>query len=150
MNKLLIAVAAAAFAGALAPCAEAGFNLRLPAAAMRAHAAPVKAVGCDEDCVEYLEDQGYELLEPADGNDDEPDTPRRSSFAREARSERVVRKSERAQESAQVSAKGTGKDDSKQAAPKSPEPKKAVASATPGSCRQYFPSAGMTLSVPCE
>jgi hypothetical protein len=153
MNKLLIAVAAAALAGALAPCAEAGFDLHLPAAPTRMHASPVKSVGCDEDCAEYLEDKGYELLERADARDEEVDTPRRS-LAREAREEPVVRRAHAAADQptsvSKSEAPRDSKDENKQATPKSPESKKAVASATPGSCRQYFPSVGMTLSVPCE
>jgi hypothetical protein len=152
MNKLLIAIASAALAGALAPCAEAGFNPHPPAAAARTHASPVKTVGCDEDCAEYLEDRGYELIERAGPGDEEVDAPRRRSLAREAREEPVVRRARAAadQRASKSETPQDSKDENKQATPKSPEPKKAVASATAGKCRQYFPSVGMTLSVPCE
>src|SRR5262249_13123456 len=153
MNKTLIAMAAAALAVALAPAAQAGFGMP----SVNAKPLVLKAGWHAEDYAEYLEEkaeEGAEALEDGEGY-----APQRRAPAQRAAADRDP------PPSAKNTADTPAKKDTKAAEAKpegtdaKPEPKKAdepkkpdaksVASAD-GTCKKYFSSVGMTLSVPCE
>jgi hypothetical protein len=148
MNKPMIALAAAALALGLAPAAEAGFSLRLPGAASVVHKA-----GCDEDCAEYVEELAEEAEAP-EYDEEEVYVPRARAVERRPRAEPAARKASApdadVDRAAAKSPSAFKKDDEDTAEPKTSDSKRAVAVVSPGNCKQYFPSVGMTLSVPCE
>jgi hypothetical protein len=153
MNKMLIALAAATFALALAPAAQAGFTVPSMSAKPL-----VQKTGCDgEDRAEYLEDRAEaraEALEDGGGY-----ASRQASVPQQARAEvqRASAEPERAPAKSPTSTADDGdkkdtKTDVKNA--DASEPKKteasSIASVDSGKCKKYFSSVGMTLSVPCE
>ena len=162
MDKLLIAFGAALLALACAPQAEAGFNLRLGG---------VKSLvqTIDWDDVEYAreyaresaeedaEDQGYRASRRSKASAGKSQAARRvrpniQAARKSAPAETVVKTettssvpkfSERLPETAEPK-------ETDEPEPKKAETKRAVATVDGDGCRKYFPSAGMTLSVPCE
>jgi len=156
MNRTLIAIAAGALAAALAPAAQAGFVVP------SVNATPlVLKAECAEDYAEYLEERAEERAEAIE--DGEVYAPRQAST--QSRAE-VQRASTEPQQAATPKATADASDkkhakadvksetkDAKSETKKSDEPKKtdskSFASAG-GSCKKYFSSVGMTLSVPCE
>jgi hypothetical protein len=158
MNKTLIALAAAALALAFAPAAQAGFGV--PALTAKPL---VQRAGWDaEDYAEYLQEQAEERAEAIE---DGEYVPQRSAAVERASADRdppatasaknTVDASDK-KETKAAEAKPESKSETKDAKsePKKPdEPKKSdsksVASAD-GTCKKYFSSVGMTLSVPCE
>ena len=158
MNKSLIAVAAAAFAVTFAPAAEAGFNLRVGGATSLVQKAEWDA----EDAADYIEERAEareEAYEDSDALEDGEGTyPRQRSARRQSRPRAKVRDTAQAREKpAQAStetsktADVSDKPETKKSEAKKTEAKSAVAAADGSrSCKQFFPSVGMTLSVPCE
>jgi hypothetical protein len=149
MNKMLIALAAASFALALTPAAQAGFTVP----SISGKSLIVKA--CDDDEV-----VGY-VTEP---EDDEVYMPRQASLpqqtsqvsaAPEQPAAETPKKTADASDKTDTKAdtksdtKTETKSETKKADAKKSE-SKSVASADAGSCKKYFSSVGMTLSVPCE
>jgi hypothetical protein len=154
MNKTLIALAAAAFALALTPAAQAGVTV--PSIGAKSL---VQKTGCDgEDYAEYLEERAEaraEAIEDGEGY------PSRQASVRQSRAEpqRAAAEPEQPATSspkstADASDKKDTKTDTKTEIKKADEPKKpdakSVASADGSGCKKYFSSVGMTLSVPCE
>lgn len=155
MNKLLIAFAAAALAVAIAPAAQAGFNLRLGGAASLVPNSLMHKASCDEDCEEYLEER--EDARESAGYDDEDYAPARRGVRRQPRVVPAARKTsadsaavERPASSSKSESAKEGTADPKTSDSKTPDSKNAVAAVPAGGCKQYFASVGMTLSVPCE
>ena len=159
MNKSLIAVAAAAFAVTFAPAAEAGFNLRVGGATSLVQKAEWDA----EDAADYIEERAEareEAYEDSDALEDgEGAYPRQRSARRQSQPRAKVRDTAQAREKpAQAStetpsktADVSDKPETKKSDAKKTEAKSAVAAADGSrSCKQFFPSVGMTLSVPCE
>ncbi len=152
MNKTLIAIAAAALAAALAPVAQAGFSVP------SLNGKPlVQKVECDgEDYAEYLEERAEERAEALE--DGEGYAPRRSSVRQSrAQTQRASAQSRPAATKSPTSTADAGEKKDDTLEPKkadAPESKKAdsksIASADSKACKQFFPSVGMTLSVPCE
>jgi hypothetical protein len=156
MNKTLIALAAAALAAAFAPAAQAGVGV--PALAAKPL---VQQAGWDgEDYAEYLEEKAEERAEAIEDGEYVPQqSVQRASADRDAPAtaspKNTVDGSDKKDAKA-AEAKPETKPESKDAKSepkKAEEPKKSdsksVASAD-GTCKKYFSSVGMTLSVPCE
>jgi len=162
MNKSLIAVAAAAFAVTFAPAAEAGFNLRVGGATSLVQKAEWDA----EDAADYVEERAEEraeareeayedsdALEDGEGAYPRQRSARRQSQARAKVSDTAQASEKPAQASTETSttADVSDKPETKKSEAKKTEAKSAVAAADGSrSCKQFFPSVGMTLSVPCE
>ncbi len=157
MNKSLIAVAAAAFAVTFAPAAEAGFNLRVGGATSLVQKAEWDA----EDAADYIEERAEareEAYEDSDALEDGEGTYlRQRSARRQSRPRAKVRDTAQAKpaqastETPSKTADVSDKPETKKSDAKKTEAKSAVAAADGSrSCKQFFPSVGMTLSVPCE
>ena len=160
MNKTLIALAAAAFALALTPAAQAGFTV--PSVSAK----PLVQKVCDgEDRAEFAEERAEARVEALE--DGEGYAPRQASIAPQSSPRRVAAEPEQTPAPKSTADAGDKKGDDQKVATtetvkvetkvetkKADEPKKSVtksvASAEPGSCKKFFPSVGMTLSVPCE
>jgi hypothetical protein len=156
MNKTLIALAAAAVALALTPAAQAGFTV--PSVSAK----PLVQKVCDgEDRAEFAEERAEARVEALE--DGEGSVPRQASIAPQSSPRRVAAEPEQTPASKSTADAGDKKGDDQKVATtetakvetkKADEPKKSVtksvASAEPGSCKKFFPSVGMTLSVPCE
>jgi len=157
MNKMLIALAAAFFALALTPAAQAGFTV--PSISGKS----LVQKTCDgEDAADYLEEraearaeameegEGYPAPEAslpqqrsqASAEPEQPaaETPKKTADASDKTDTKADTKSDTKTET---------KSETKKADAKKSE-SKSVASADAGSCKKYFSSVGMTLSVPCE
>jgi len=157
MNKTLIAIAAAAFALALPPAAQAGFAVP----SLNAKSLVLNA-GCDgEDRAEYLEERAEARAEAIE--DGEGYALRQPSAQSRAEVQRTSAEPQHAPAKSLTSTADAGdkKDDNKDTEIETKkadasEPKKSdsksVASVDggSGSCKKYFSSVGMTLSVPCE
>ncbi len=153
MNKTLIAMAAAALAATFAPAAQAGFAVPSIAANPL-----VQRAGCDgEDYAEYLEERAEaraEALEDGEGYASrQASAPQSSAEAQRASAEPEKPATSTPKNTADAGDKKDTKTDAKSEVKKADEPKKSdaksVASAD-GTCKKYFSSVGMTLSVPCE
>jgi hypothetical protein len=159
MNKTLIATAAAALALAFAPAAQAGFGV--PALTAKPL---VQQTGWDaEDYAEYREEQAEERAEAVE---DGEYVPQRGADVQRASADRdppattapkntadtADKKDTKAAE-AKPETKPESKD-AKSEPKKADEPKKAETTksfaSADGTCKKYFSSVGMTLSVPCE
>jgi hypothetical protein len=159
MNKTLIAIAAVALAQAFGPAAQAGFGV--PALAAKPL---VQQAGWDaEDYAEYLEEKAEERAEAiedgeyvarrgadvqrAAGDRDPPATTSPKSTADAA--DKKDTKAAEAKPETKPESKDAKSEPKKADEPKKSEVSKSVASAD-GTCKKYFSSVGMTLSVPCE
>jgi len=155
MNKMLIALAAAAFALALTPAAQAGFTV--PSLSGKSL---VQKAGCDgEDYAEAVEERAEARAEALE--DGEGYAPRQTSMRQQSRAEPEPQPTSTPKSTADT---GDKKDDDSKVAKTETEtetqtadasepkksPSKSVASTDGGSCKKFFPSVGMTLSVPCE
>ncbi len=155
MKTLTTILAAAALALGLASTAEAGLSVRLPSTPSLAPSLVHKA-GCYDDCEEYLEaaqeareevqEQAAEYAEEAEEYGYRPHRGRRHArtepsarYEKPAAAERTP-KSKIAEESPKASDKAS----------ESSEGKSKVAANAKGTCKQYFPSIGQSLSVACE
>jgi hypothetical protein len=157
MNRTPIAVAAAALALAFAPAAQAGFGVPPLAAKPLVHQAGWDA----EDYAEYLEEKAEERAEALE---DGEYVPQRSAVQRAAAdrdppataSPKTTADVSDGKEAKAAEAKPEVKPETKDAkseAKKPDEPKKSDSksfAAADGTCKKYFSSVGMTLSVPCE
>ena len=152
MNKMLIAVAAAALAAALAPAAQAGFAVpSLNAKSL------VQKAGCDgEDYAEYADERAEaraEALEDGVGYASRQASARQQSRAEVQRASAEMQQPPAKSPTSTADA-GDKKENTEVKKPDSVEPKKkdskSVASVDGGNCKKYFSSVGMTLSVPCE
>jgi hypothetical protein len=156
MNKTLIAIAAAALAVAFAPAAQAGFGVP----SLTAKPLVQKARWDAEDYAEYLEERAEERAEAIEDGDvyaarQSSAEVQRASADREppaTTSPKSTADAADKKDAKAAEAKPEGKD-AKSEPKKADEPKKpdakSVASAD-GTCKKYFSSVGMTLSVPCE
>jgi hypothetical protein len=158
MNKTPIAIAAAALALAFAPAAQAGFGV--PALTAKPL---VQQAGWDaEDYAEYLEEKAEERAEAIEDGEyvarrgadvqraadrDPPATtsPKNTADA----SDKQDAKAAEAKPEVKPETKDAKSEPKKADEPKKSEVSKSVASAD-GTCKKYFSSVGMTLSVPCE
>jgi hypothetical protein len=165
MSKLLSAFGAALLTLACAGQAEAGFNLRL--------AGPRPIVQqVDWDDVEYEREAVREEREYA--RESAQEDAEEQGYRASSRSEPSPRKSRRPEPSVQAARKSTPAETAvkkdttsvpkfserlpetadpkptEESAPKKSEGKRAIATVDGDGCKKYFPSAGMTLSVPCE
>ena len=158
MNKMLIAIAATTFALAVSPAAQAGFGIP----SLSAKSLVQKT--CDgEDAAEYLQERaeaGAEAMEEGEGYPaPQASLPQQSSQVSSAPEQPAA-------ETPKKTADASDKTDTKADTKTDPKPEtksetkksdttkksetKSVASADAGSCKKYFSSVGMTLSVPCE
>lgn len=149
MNKMLIALAAASFALALTPAAQAGFTVP----SISGKSLIVKACD-DEDVVGYVaEPEDDEVYLPRQAS--LPQQPSQVSAAPEEPAPTTPKKTADASDKTDTKAdtkpdtKTETKSEIKKADAKKPD-SKSVASADAGTCKKYFSSVGMTLSVPCE
>jgi hypothetical protein len=149
MNKMLIALAAASFALALTPAAQAGFTVP----SISGKSLIVKACD-DDDVVGYVaEREDDEVYMPRQAS--LPQQPSQASAAPEQPAPSTPKKTADASDKTDTKAdtksdtKTETKSETKKADAKKSE-SKSVASADAGSCKKYFSSVGMTLSVPCE
>jgi hypothetical protein len=154
MIKMLIALAAASFALALTPAAQAGFTVP----SISGKSLIVKACD-DEDVVGYVaEPEDDEVYMPPQASlpqqqsqasaapeQPAPSTPKKTADASDKTDTKADTKSDTMTETKSE----TKKADAKKSESKKSE-SKSVASADGGSCKKYFSSVGMTLSVPCE
>ncbi len=150
MNKMLIALSAAALALALTPAAQAGFTV--PSLSPKT----LVQKACDDgDYAEERAEARAEALEDGAGF-----ASRQASLPEQPRAQAAAEPEQPATPAAKSTADATGKPDDKTEAktetkkaefaePKKSE-SKSVASADAKSCKKYFSSVGMTLSVPCE
>ena len=157
MNKMLIAIAATTFALALSPAAQAGFGI--PSISAKS----LVQKTCDgEDAAEYLEERAEARAEAMEEGEGYPapqaslpqqpsqvsaapeqpatETPRRRPMLPTRRIPRRIRSRTRKRKRSRRPKKADAKKSES----------KSVASADAGSCKKYFSSVGMTLSVPCE
>jgi hypothetical protein len=153
MNKTLIALAAATFALALTPAAQAGFTVpSLNAKSL------VQKTGCDgEDRADYAEERTEARVEALD--DGEGYASRQASTPQQSRAQAEPEQPATSTPKSTADASDKKDDDKKVAKTETKkadasEPKKteasSIASADNGKCKKYFSSVGMTLSVPCE
>lgn len=156
MNRMLIAIAAAALAAALAPPAQAGFSV--PSINGKSL---VQKAGCDgEDYADYLEERAEaraEALEDGEGYASRRAGVRQSrAQTQRASAEPQPPATKSPSSTADAGVKKDDKTDVKTETKKADtsEPKKSdsksVASVDGNGCKKYFSSVGMTLSVPCE
>jgi hypothetical protein len=149
MNKMMIALAAASFALALTPAVQAGFTVP----SISGKSLIVKACD-DEDVVGYVaEPEDDEVYLPRQAS--LPQQPSQVSAAPEQPAPSTPKKTADASDKTDTKAdtkpdtKTETKTETKQADAKKSD-SKSVASADAGTCKKYFSSVGMTLSVPCE
>ncbi|MGZ5914731.1 MAG: hypothetical protein ACXWJU_05320 [Hyphomicrobium sp.] len=158
MNKMLIALAAASFAVALTPAAQAGFTV--PSISGKSL---IQKTCDDEDAAEYLQERAEARAEAMEEGEDYPapqaSLPQQSSQVSSAPEQPAA-------ETPKKTADASDKTDTKADTKTDPKPEtksetkkadttkksetKSVASADAGNCKKYFSSVGMTLSVPCE
>lgn len=153
MTKMLTALATAAFALALAPAANAGFTIP------SINAKSLVQKTCDgEDYADMLEARAEaraEALEDGGGYPSRQASVQQTRAPQRASAEpgQQTPPAEKPKATADASDKKDTKTETKSETKKADEPKKteakSIASAD-GSCKKYFSSVGMTLSVPCE
>ncbi len=148
MTTLPIAFAAAALALGLASTAQAATSVRLAGAGQALHQSLVHKVGCYDDCEEYLE-AVEEAREEAAAYAEEAAEEADEYGYRPRRAHHRVRSSAHSEKPASP-AKAKSAEDSPKATPKSSDGKSKVAANAKAACKQYFPSIGQALSVPCE
>jgi hypothetical protein len=150
VNKILTAAAAAFFAltSLIGSSAEAGFNLRIAAPAGTVH----KAAGCGGGSYGRI----YRSYRPRSSSSVSRRVKAKSHVASKPAAEPVTVAKEQAEtkieaaSNAKVENSSISTSDGEVAEVKTSAPAKKVAASSDVGCKKFFPSVGMTLSVPCE